>query len=48
MADEETVRGAFLDFYDANGGLDVFGYPRTGEVMLNGHTVQWFQRARLE
>ena len=45
---QQTVRGAFLDFFDANGGLETFGYPRTGEFELNRHTVQYFQRARME
>jgi hypothetical protein len=44
----QTVRDAFLDFFDANGGVDVFGYPRTGEFVFNGHYVQYFQRARFE
>src|SRR5205823_5769030 len=45
---QETVRGAFLDFYDANGGLDTFGFPRSGEFVLDNHTVQYFQRAQFE
>jgi Tol biopolymer transport system component len=45
---QQNVRDAFLDFFDANGGLDVFGFPRTGEFTMNGHYVQYFQRARFE
>jgi hypothetical protein len=45
---QQTVRDAFLDFFDANGGLDIFGFPRTGEFVMNGHYVQYFQRARFE
>jgi Tol biopolymer transport system component len=44
----QTTRGAFLDFFDAHGGLDIFGYPRTGEILEKGRTVQYFQRARFE
>src|SRR5207249_5298822 len=44
----QTVHGAFLDFFDANGGLETFGYPRTGEFELNRHVVQYFQRSRME
>ncbi len=43
-----NVRGEFLDFFDAQGGLKVFGYPITEEFLLDGRTVQYFQRARFE
>lgn len=43
-----NVGGAFLSFYNANGGLDIFGHPRTEELLEDGRTVQYFQRARLE
>ncbi|HEX2513724.1 MAG TPA: N-acetylmuramoyl-L-alanine amidase, partial [Chloroflexota bacterium] len=39
---------AFRRFYDAYGGLDLFGYPRTEELQEGGFTVQYFQRARFE
>lgn len=49
-----TLRGAFLAFWDANGGLAAFGYPlteqfdvidpATGEMV----TEQYFERSRLE
>ena len=49
-----TIRGRFLDFWDRNGALPVFGYPisfvrhevnpDTGEQFQ----TQWFERARLE
>ncbi|HEX6290791.1 MAG TPA: hypothetical protein VFZ66_16505 [Herpetosiphonaceae bacterium] len=48
------VRGKFLDYWLAHGGLDVFGYPISDEVIeilpetKRYHTVQYFQRARLE
>lgn len=44
----QTVRGAFLAFWRANGGLPIFGYPLTGELTERGRTVQWFERARFE
>jgi hypothetical protein len=43
-----TVRGEFLDYFDAHGGLRVFGFPITEEFQLNNRTVQYFQKARLE
>lgn len=48
------VGGAFLDYYDAHGGLPIFGYPISDEVIeilpetRQYHTVQYFQRGRLE
>ena len=38
----------FRHFFDTRGGLDLFGYPRTEEIVENGWTVQYFQRARFE
>ena len=43
-----TVRGEFLDYFNQHGGLRIFGYPITEQFSLNGRTVQYFQRARLE
>ena len=48
---EETghnVGYAFRQFFEAHGGVDTFGYPRTEELTENGRTVQYFQRARFE
>jgi len=48
------VGGQFLDFWDANGGLAVFGYPISDVVVEvlpetgQSHSVQYFQRARFE
>jgi hypothetical protein len=39
---------SFLEFYDANGGLDLYGYPVTEIIQENGRFVQYFQRARME
>ncbi len=43
-----TVRGEFLDFFNAHGGLEMFGYPITEEFTENGRQVQYFQRMRLD
>jgi len=43
-----TLSYAFLQFYDQNGGLDVFGYPITEPLVEGGRIVQYFQRARME
>lgn len=39
---------AFLDFFDANGGVDQFGYPISNFENKYGRIVQYFQRARFE
>jgi hypothetical protein len=39
---------SFADFYQQRGGLAVFGYPISDELLVNGRSVQWFERARLE
>ena len=43
-----NVTGALLEFFERNGGLEVFGYPRTDAFEENGRLVQYFQRHRLE
>jgi hypothetical protein len=44
-----TISFAFLDFYRANGGLDIFGYPISEWVIEpNGRIVQYFQRGKME
>ncbi len=44
----QTVRDDFLKFFNAKGGLEIFGYPITTEIVENGLNVQWFERARFE
>lgn len=42
------VQGDFLSFFDQHGGLAIFGYPRTEQMVSDGRIVQYFQRARME
>lgn len=44
----QTVSGGFLAYFDRYGGIGVFGYPITAEIVEGGETVQYFQRARME
>jgi hypothetical protein len=39
---------AFLDFYDANGGQAVFGWPISNFENHNGRISQYFEKARFE
>lgn len=51
---QHTLGGLFKRFYDANGGVAVFGYPISEETIepnpTDGvsYTVQYFERARFE
>ena len=38
----------FRDFWERHGGVMIFGYPLTGELIENGRTVQYFERAVFE
>jgi hypothetical protein len=40
--------GGFRRFWEARGGVEVFGYPITEEMEEGGITVQYFERARFE
>ncbi len=44
------VCGEFLEFFDARGGLEIFGYPLTEafDDPARGLYVQYFQRVRME
>ncbi|HYP39603.1 MAG TPA: DUF5107 domain-containing protein [Chloroflexia bacterium] len=44
----KTLALEFLSFYDANGGLPVFGYPLTDPEVEGGFKVQYLERARIE
>lgn len=39
---------AFLDFFNENGGIDIFGYPITEMHFEDGQIVQYFQRLKLQ
>jgi hypothetical protein len=47
-----TVGNAFLDYFNAHGGLAQFGFPisdeTAGQVGEWSGTIQWFERARFE
>lgn len=43
-----TLSFAFLDYYEAQGGEEIFGYPITEPFLEKGLIVQYFQRARME
>ena len=43
-----TVSGRFLQYWQQNGGLAVFGYPLTDQRQENGFAVQYFERQRFE
>lgn len=42
-----NLQGAFLYYFQENGGLEIFGYPITEEFQEDGLLVQYFHRARL-
>ena len=43
-----SLRGAFLAYWEAHGGLAQFGFPLSEEVQEGGITVQYFERNRFE
>jgi hypothetical protein len=43
-----SVCYAFLDFFNAHGGLELFGYPISEFTLQNDRIVQYFQRFRLD
>ncbi|HET9495176.1 MAG TPA: S8 family serine peptidase, partial [Chloroflexia bacterium] len=43
-----SLSGPFLRYWQANGGLAIFGYPISEELMENGYLVQYFERNRFE
>lgn len=43
-----TLAFAFREFFDARGGLPMFGYPLTEVFIEDGRPVQYFERARME
>jgi len=47
-ARNKHVSFGFLDAYIAGGGSPRYGLPLTNEITLDGRTVQWFDKARME
>ncbi len=45
---DHVVCYAFLDFFEANGGVSQFGYPLSGFEIHDGWIVQYFQKAQFE
>jgi hypothetical protein len=43
-----NVCDRFLTFFNARGGVEIFGYPLTEWFIEEGRLVQYFQRARME
>lgn len=43
----QSLRLGFLSFWRDRGGVDLFGYPVSEEVVDDGVTAQWFQRGKL-
>jgi hypothetical protein len=43
-----TLANGFLGYWQANGGLAIFGFPISEEMVEGGVTVQYFERARFE
>ncbi len=43
-----TVRGDFWRFFNGYGGVESLGYPLTEEMVVDGWTVQYFEKGRLE
>jgi hypothetical protein len=41
-------RAGFLTFWRQHGGMLIFGFPISGELVENGRIVQYFERARFE
>jgi len=45
---QHVIAGSFKQYWEQKGGVTQFGFPISEEVVENGKTVQYFQRARLE
>jgi hypothetical protein len=43
-----TIQHSFFEFFNENGGLDIFGYPVTEFYVENDRNLQYFQRALME
>lgn len=45
---QHTLAGKFREFWEQHGGVQIFGFPISEEMLENGVRVQYFERARLE
>ncbi len=45
---QHTLEGAFLEYFEQHGGVEVFGYPISEPFLDGGVRVQYFQKARME
>ncbi len=45
---QHSLSGPFLKYWQQHGGLAIFGYPISEELMENGYLVQYFERNRFE
>jgi enamine deaminase RidA (YjgF/YER057c/UK114 family) len=45
---DHEIDGRFLEYWQQNGGLGVFGYPLTAERVEESRVVQYLERTRLE
>ena len=43
-----SVGETFRAFYERNGGARIFGQPISDPIQVNGRTIQWYERTRLE
>jgi hypothetical protein len=43
-----SLSGPFLKYWQSHGGLAIFGYPISEELVENGFLVQYFERNRFE
>jgi spore germination protein len=43
-----TMSNPFTGFWDAYGGLMIFGYPKTEPYLENAYSTQYYERARFE
>jgi hypothetical protein len=43
-----SLDGTFLDYWEAHGGLPVFGMPIDSARQTDGQVAQWLERARFE
>jgi hypothetical protein len=45
---QHSLSGPFLKYWQSHGGLAIFGYPISEELMEDGYLVQYFERNRFE